>query len=128
MSTHRVLVVEDDLEIRESLMEILEDHGYEPVGAEDGFEALDRLQGPGPLPCLIFLDLMLPKMDGKAFRREQLQLPQFASIPVVLISAFQDLRRVAQELNAAEFLEKPFKLPEFLHIAQRYCPTRAPSP
>jgi CheY-like chemotaxis protein len=65
MTAHRVLVVEDDLEIRESMMEILEEHGYEPVGAENGLEALDKLRSSGPLPCLILLDLMMPRMDGR---------------------------------------------------------------
>jgi DNA-binding response OmpR family regulator len=124
MPVHRVLVVEDDLEIRESVMEILEDHGYEPIGAEDGLDALDKLREPGPQPCLIFLDLMLPKMDGRAFRQEQLRSPEFASIPVVVISAFRDVAHIAQEMNA-ELLKKPFKLAELVSAARRYCPVAA---
>lgn len=122
MTGRRVLVVEDDQEIRESLMEILEDHGYEPMGAENGLEALDRLREPGPQPCLIVLDLMLPKMDGRAFRQEQLRRPELASIPVVVISAFQDVSQIAQELKASELLEKPFKLTELVSVVRRYCP------
>jgi CheY-like chemotaxis protein len=121
MASHRVLVVEDDLEIRESLMEILEEHGYEPIGAENGLEALDKLRMPGPLPCLIFLDLMLPKMDGRAFRQEQLRIPEFASIPVIVISAFRDLPRVAEELRAVELLKKPLKLTEIVGATRRHC-------
>ncbi|HEX8697780.1 MAG TPA: response regulator [Myxococcaceae bacterium] len=120
MSVHRVLVVEDDLDIRESLMEILEDHGYEPIGAENGFEALDKLRAPGPQPCLILLDLMLPKMDGRVFRQHQLQSPELAAIPVVVISAFRDVTQIAQEMKV-ELLKKPFKLTEILSVAQRYC-------
>jgi CheY-like chemotaxis protein len=122
MPVHRVLVVEDDLEIRESLMEILEDHGYEPVGAENGLEALSKLREPGPPPCVIFLDLMLPKMDGRAFRQEQLRSPELASIPVVIISAFRDVSQIAQEMKAADLLKKPFKLTDFIHVTQRHCP------
>lgn len=121
MSTHRVLVVEDDLEIRESLMEILEDHGYEPIGAENGLDALNKLRTPGPQPCLILLDLMLPKMDGRAFRQEQLRTPQLADIPVVVVSAFRDVAQAAQELKAAEFLKKPFKPEALVQLARRYC-------
>jgi len=124
MSTHRVLVVEDDLDIRESLMEILEDHGYEPIGAENGLEALARLREPGPQPCLILLDLMLPKMDGRAFRQHQLQSPELAAIPVVVISAFRDVAQIAQEMNV-DLLKKPFKLTEIVSVAQRYCPPTA---
>jgi len=124
MPAHRVLVVEDDLDIRESLMDILEDHGYEPIGAENGLEALDRLREPGPQPCLILLDLMLPKMDGRAFRQQQLQSPEFAGIPVVIISAFRDVARIAQEMNL-DMLKKPFKLTELITVAQRYCQATA---
>ncbi|KFE71045.1 response regulator [Hyalangium minutum] len=122
MKSHRVLIVEDDLEIRESLLEILEDQGYEAVGAENGLEALDRLRGPGPQPCLIFLDLMMPRMDGRAFRQEQLRTPELASIPVVVISAFRDLTPIAQEMKAVGLLEKPFQLQEFVSITRRHCP------
>jgi CheY-like chemotaxis protein len=125
MSAHRVLVVEDDLEIRESLMEILEDHGYEAVGAGNGLEALDRLGAPGPQPCLIFLDLMMPRMDGRAFRQEQLRRPELASIPVVVISAFRDVEPVAAEMKAADLLKKPFKLQELVSLTQRLCPPGA---
>lgn len=125
MDVHRVLVVEDDLEIRESLMEILEEHGYQPVGAVNGIEALTKLREPGPQPCLIFLDLMLPQMDGRAFRQEQLRNPELASIPVVVISAFRDVSQVVQEMKVAELLKKPFKLEELIHVVQRYCPAVA---
>ena len=125
MPAHRVLVVEDDLEIRESVMEILEEHGYEPVGAGDGLGALNKLREPGPPPCLIILDLMLPQMDGKTFRQEQLRSPELASIPVVVVSAFRDVTQIAQEIQAADLLKKPFKLMELINIAQRHCPLAA---
>jgi CheY-like chemotaxis protein len=121
MPAHRVLVVEDDLEIRESVMEILEEHGYEPVGAQNGLEALDKLRSPGPTPCLILLDLMMPLMDGRAFRQVQLQSPELASIPVVVISAFRDVAQALQEMKVADLLKKPFKLQELVGLAQRYC-------
>jgi CheY-like chemotaxis protein len=124
MPAHRVLVVEDDLEIREALMEILEDQGYEAVGAGNGFEALDRLRD-GPQPCLIFLDLMMPRMDGKTFRQEQLRSPEIASIPVVVISAFRDVGAIAQELKASDLLRKPFQLQELVSVTRRHCPMGA---
>lgn len=122
MKSHRVLIVEDDLEIRESLIEALEDEGYEAVGAGNGLEALDRLRGPGPQPCLIFLDLMMPRMDGRAFRQEQLRHPELASIPVVVISAFRDVTHVAEEMQAAALLKKPFQLHELVTVTRQHCP------
>jgi CheY-like chemotaxis protein len=125
MPVHRVLIVEDDEEIRVSLMDILEDHGYEAVGAENGLEALDKLRAPGQQPCLIFLDIMLPRMDGRAFRQEQLRSPELASIPVVVISAFRDVVQIAKEMKVSDLLKKPFKLEELVSVARRYCPSGA---
>lgn len=125
MPAHRVLVVDDDLEIRETLMDILEEHGYEPVGAENGLEALDKLRSPGPTPCLILLDLMMPRMDGRAFRQLQLESPELASIPVVVISAFKDVAQTLQEMKVADLLKKPFKIQELLGLTRRYCPASA---
>jgi CheY-like chemotaxis protein len=53
-----VLVVEDDADIRESLIEILEESGFPTVGAANGHETLERLRAPGQPPCLILLDLV----------------------------------------------------------------------
>ena len=55
--------------IRESIVEFLDDNGYEAVGAADGQEALEKLaRRSEPPPCLILLDLMMPVMDGQTFR------------------------------------------------------------
>ncbi len=69
--------------IRESIVEFLDDNGYEAVGASDGREALQKLGASSDAPpCLILLDLMMPVMDGRTFRERQLQLPELAAIPV----------------------------------------------
>src|SRR5690242_10127431 len=85
-----IMVVEDDEEIRETLVDLLHDHGYEAIGARDGRDALDTLAHAKELPCLIVLDLMMPVMDGKAFREAQLQDPSLSKIPVLVISAYHD--------------------------------------
>jgi CheY-like chemotaxis protein len=122
MSTHRVLVVEDDLEIRESLMEILEENGYEPVGAANGHEGLDKLSKSHQPPCLILLDLMMPVMDGRAFRQEQLRRPEFASIPVVVLSAYRNVAEETKDMSVAAFLKKPMKLDDVLGVVRKHCP------
>lgn len=118
----RVVVVEDDELIRDSLLEVLEDHGYEAIGASDGREALDKLASLDSPPCLIVLDLMMPGMDGREFRRLQLEDPALKTIPVVVISAFRDLDEIAKELAPAGHFKKPLKLKEFLTIVQTHCP------
>lgn len=87
-----VLIVEDDAAIADNLREILELEGYEVATAANGVQALFALDGK-LRPALIILDLMMPVMDGEAFRCEQLaRAPEVAGIPVVGWSAFDHLR------------------------------------
>ena len=121
MAKHRVLVVDDDEDIRESLRDFLEDHGYETSGAGHGREALEQLVGPEIRPCLIILDLMMPVMDGKTFRDEQVRDPLLADIPVIIISAFRDSANMARELHVPNHLPKPLNLDLLLEMIQENC-------
>jgi two-component system chemotaxis response regulator CheY len=122
MSTqHRILVVDDDSEVRDILVELLEEHGYDPVGARDGREALDELRATRSRPCLILLDLMMPGMDGRAFREEQLRSPELAKIPVVVISAYRDVMESARDLKAHGALHKPFNTGDLFTVVQQHC-------
>ena len=112
--------------IRESIVECLDDNGYEAVGASDGREALQKLGASADAPpCLILLDLMMPVMDGRTFRERQLQSPQLAAIPVIIFSAYRDLATAASEMNAAGHLEKPLRLPDLLRKVRQHCTTIA---
>ena len=119
--TERILVVEDDELIRESLVEVLGDSGYEAIGAADGREALECLAKLPEPPCLIVLDLMMPVMDGREFRRIQREDPRHKDVPVVVISAFRDLDEIAKELAPIGHFKKPIKLRDLLHIVQIHC-------
>jgi len=88
-SRQRVLIVDDDLDIRELLTLALEDEGYDVRGAANGTEAL-LILGEWRAQ-LIVLDLMMPEMDGKTFLTEQHRLKGFADIPVLIVSARHDL-------------------------------------
>ena len=90
--SHTVMVVEDDVDIRQALIEILEDHGFGTLAARDGADALNILSHATELPCVILLDLMMPVMDGATFRQVQRQDPRLASIPVVVLSGITNLR------------------------------------
>jgi CheY-like chemotaxis protein len=116
---HRVLVVDDDRDIRDSLIETLEDHGYQALGAANGVEALTALQ-TSPRPCLILLDLMMPVMDGRGFRAEQLKNPAWADIPVIVISAYGNAEAQAQEL-ALTCMRKPVSTRPLIEVVRRYC-------
>ncbi len=116
----RVLVVDDDEDIRDSLVDFLEDHGHRAMGAANGHEALTLLASSAR-PCLIILDLMMPVMDGPAFRGQQLQHPALADIPVVVVSAYKDVEDRARSLGAVRWLSKPLDLPALLQIVEENC-------
>jgi CheY-like chemotaxis protein len=118
---HRVLVVDDDNEIRETMVEILNDEGYEAVGACDGFQALEQLRDPEDRWCLVLLDLMMPNMDGRTFRAEQLQDPSIAPIPVVIVSAMNDLASAAEELQVSAHMTKPIPLRDLIQMVRQFC-------
>lgn len=117
----RILLVEDDLDVRGTLAELLEEHGYEVVCAGNGEEALAELSSPAA-PSAILLDLAMPVMDGWTFRRRQRSDPRLAAIPTVVISANvpSDAREVLG-LGAAAVLAKPFDLERLVETLHRVC-------
>jgi CheY-like chemotaxis protein len=119
----RILVVEDDADVRDVLTQCLDAEGYTVDQAANGQEALDHLRA-GLLPCLILLDLKMPMMDGPEFRRQQLANPAWAAIPVVVLSSLTDGAHLAALLRAVAFLVKPFRIAELLAIARQHCPYR----
>jgi CheY-like chemotaxis protein len=98
-----VLIVEDDVEICESLAEVLRLRGFEVDTAQNGREALDKL-ARGDLPSVVVLDLMMPVMNGWEFREKQLSDASLATIPVVVVSA---VASQANGLGCAAVLQKP---------------------
>ncbi len=107
----RVMVVEDDEGIRDALCDLLAAEGYEVVPAFNGADALERLRS-GVRPDVILLDLMMPVMDGWAFRAEQRRDPALAEIPVVVITASRNADVASLEPRA--FLRKPIDFDELL--------------
>jgi CheY-like chemotaxis protein len=108
----RILVVDDDVSIRGFLAEALQDEGYEVQTAGNGQEALAALAHWRP--DLILLDLMMPVMDGWAFRAKQRLLPDVADVPVIVLSATRDLPAKAEQLEPAYLFSKPFDLDALL--------------
>jgi CheY-like chemotaxis protein len=117
----RILVVEDDTDLRRSLAEVLEDEGCEVACARDGQEALQQLES-SVAPEAILLDLTMPGMDGWAFRSRQRSDPRLARIPTVVISAAYagDPSGVAP-LAPDAFLSKPFDLGSLIDALKRVC-------
>ena len=117
--SRRVLVVEDEDTIGHVVAEALADEGYEVRRARNGDEALRILQGW--LPQLILLDLMMPLMDGGAFRTAQQRLDRgVADVPVIVLSGALEVRIRAAELGAVEALSKPFELHQLVEAVGRW--------
>ena len=121
----RVLLVEDEDTIGQVVSDVLTLEGYEVRRARNGREALAILGGW--LPRLILLDLMMPVMDGWAFRAAQRQLGgDAARVPVIVLSGAREVRMRAAELGAVEALSKPFDLSQMVAAVARWI-ERGPS-
>jgi CheY-like chemotaxis protein len=113
---HPILIVDDDMDVREVVGELLADEGYETRMCPNGRAALELLRH-GARPRLILLDLMMPEMDGWQFRAEQLRDPDLRGIPVVVMTASRGIDR--DDLGGAEILQKPVGLGEILEAVER---------
>lgn len=106
-----VFVVEDNADILLAITQVLEDEGYTVRAAANGRDALAMLRAADiPLPRVILLDLMMPVMDGWAFRAEQLADPTLADIPVIVLTADGNAAEKAAQLACAGGLRKPVDL------------------
>ena len=120
MSKDCVLVVDDDDLIRETMVELIKDYGCRATGAANGLEAIEVLLTNEHV-CLIFLDLLMPLMDGSAFREEQLKRSELKHIPVVLMSAFGNLQNQSKQMQVEEYMQKPLGEAQILDVVRRYC-------
>ena len=107
----RILIAEDDDDIRDLLQLILSSEGHDVEVSADGCEALERLRA-GSQPSLIILDMMMPRLDGEGFLRAMRNDPNVPDIPVVIISGHQAARQKAAEFKVAGCLVKPIELDE----------------
>ncbi len=110
-----ILIVEDDADILSSLVEVVRDEGFEVLSAANGYQALAQLEAHHV--DLIFLDLMMPVMDGWRFLNEAHARFPTLDAPVVLLSAVRDLDDEARKLGVQRFLAKPFDLDDVVRLA-----------
>jgi CheY-like chemotaxis protein len=113
----RVLVVEDERTIRQSIAGYLGDVGYTVDEAENGAEALNCLRRA--IPDVVVLDLLMPVMGGRAFVQACRQDARLGTIPVVLLSAAHDLAQATEELQPRASLAKPVDLDVLLAVVDR---------
>jgi len=119
----RVLVVEDDRDTREALLDVLTDAAYDVTTVGHGAEALALLREDGERPCAIVLDLMMPVMDGREFRRHQQCDPSLSSIPLIVLTAHADREGGAMTVHGGTCLRKPVELDDLLGNVAAVCGT-----
>ena len=115
-----IVLVDDDLDIREALTDVLKDRGFRVRTAANGAEALTLLRGLTAPPSAILLDLMMPIMDGYGFLDEHRKDPSLAPIPVAIITAGQRVDRTRIDL-ATPVLPKPINVPKLCKTIDNLC-------
>lgn len=114
-----VLLVDDDLPLRDILQDVLECEGYNVIPAADGRQALEYLrtsEGSDGAPGLMILDLMMPLVNGWQVL-DAIQNDPSLRVPVIVVSASGP----AEPKSAATFLHKPFNLAELLETVHQRC-------
>ena len=115
-----VLIVDDTRDARDGLADVLEAEGIPALRAANGEEALAQLS-EGALPGLILLDLMMPVMSGWEFRSRLQERPDWAGIPIVVMSGVDDVHRQVTDLNVDGYLRKPLDMRILLDVVNGYC-------
>jgi DNA-binding response OmpR family regulator len=118
----KILVVDDEDDIRLLISRVLSEKGFEVVTAGRGLEAIQQVQTQAP--DMIILDAMLPEVHGFDICKKIKGSKKYGHIPVIMISAIYRGWRYAQDLKDSygvdEFIEKPFKIGEFMERVQSY--------
>jgi CheY-like chemotaxis protein len=107
-----ILIVDDDPGLQEMLQATLEYEGYTVFIAEDGQKALAVAEQEHP--GLVLLDLMMPRMDGRAFMAELERRGLRGEMAVLVVSADRHAKEIAEGLNVDGLILKPFDVPEFM--------------
>ena len=113
------MVIDDDVDIRETIADLLEARGFRVIVSGDGDDAMAALKG-GARPSLILLDLMMPGLSGEEFRAQQLADAALAPIPVVVLSGARGVDEAAHKMGV-ESLPKPVELQQLMHTVNRFC-------
>jgi two-component system response regulator AtoC len=118
MSVKRALIIEDDALIRENLIELLSEEGFEAIGAENGQLGLDlALNDP---PSIVLCDVRMPELDGFGVLQALRQNPITKNLPFIFLSAKADRAdvRAGMNLGADDYVTKPFTRAELLEAVR----------
>ncbi len=114
----KVLIVDDDAAMRESMADVLRDEGHRVLVARDGREGIAVLRGDGEI-SVVLLDVMMPVMNGLEFLAEKIRDPGIAEVPVMLMTAHQQHTR--EVVGVTTIFTKPFDVRALLREVKRLC-------
>jgi CheY-like chemotaxis protein len=117
-----ILVVDDDDDVRETMLMLLALEGHRAVSAENGKRALEMIVAMPESPALIFLDLWMPVMDGRGFLAARNAEVNLASIPTFLFSADSQASKIAPQLHATGYMTKPVDIKKLFAVIGEYIP------
>jgi CheY-like chemotaxis protein len=105
----RVLLADDEEDVRSVVHAMLETLGYEVIEARDGFEAVEIFRSRAAEIALVILDLVMPRLTGEAALRQMRQIAP--AVPAILISGYDESERIRENAEAGfgGFLQKPFR-------------------
>jgi DNA-binding response OmpR family regulator len=126
MDPSRILVIDDDADIRDAMHVVLEQVGYQVLVAADGQEGLELARSSKP--DLIITDVSMPRMDGLTLLAELRRDRAVSLPPVIVCSAFDRVAREALPLGAACVLPKPFERAALLLLVDNLLRNRPPDP
>ncbi len=113
---HTVLIVEDEEDLRELMRESLELKGYHVVTAQEGQEALEKIDGIEQL-CLVLLDLLMPGMNGWEFFERMRERPELNQVPVIVHSSASN----RAPAGVTRVLQKPILFDRLIAVVGEYC-------
>jgi CheY-like chemotaxis protein len=119
-SDEYILIVEDDDDLRETLVDLLYEEGYASCTASNGAEALAFLR-EAPPPRVLLVDQLMPVMDGDVLVRSLRSIPALAAVPICALAG--DPRQAPGDVEAV--IRKPIDVTLLLQVIHRYCRRRA---
>ena len=113
-----VLVVDDDENARNVLIDALTHQGFRTIGARDGLEGLQKARILHP--SVILLDLNMPVLDGRSFKRYQARDPDIATIPVIYVSGLDNAADVVRDLGGGNCVTKPVNVERLIDLVSHF--------
>ncbi len=119
-----VLVVDDEFGIADLIQDILVDEGHHVLSASNGRQGLEAMAAARP--DLVFLDYMMPRLDGAGVLRAMAQDPSLQGVPVVVMSSMPEATIAERCTGYTAFMRKPFRVAELMRLAGELTPRDTP--